>query len=105
LETEYKTKLVANNNVDNGETKTLLALAKGTADRAIDAFGRAYKIAINSMLKPDVIDTIKKTLDDLYRLRFNTPPDVKPEGVEIYVEKLNGKPMPDPAVKIEPILN
>jgi hypothetical protein len=105
LDGEYRKKLSANNNEDNDETKSLLALARGTTDRAIDAFGRAYKIAVNSKLKTNAIDAIKKNLDDFYRFRFNLQPEVKPEGVEIYVEKLISQPMPDPTTKVEPVLN
>lgn len=105
LDGEYRTKRAANNNEENDEAKALLALARGTADRAIDAFGRAYKITVESKSQNNVIDTIKKTLDDLYRFRFNIPPDVKPEGVEIYFEKLISQPMPDPSKEVQPVLN
>lgn len=104
LDTQYREKRKANKNEDNDETKALLGLARGTAARAIDAFGRAYKIAIQSKSNQNLIDAIKKTLDDLYRFRFNIPPGVKPEGVEIYFEKLISQPMPDPSTKVEAVL-
>jgi len=104
LDGEYRDKRKANNNEDNDETKALLALARGTTDRAIDAFGRAYQIAVKSKANNNFIEALKKNLDDLYRFRFDIPPDVKPEGVEIYFEKLISQPMPDPSTKVESVL-
>ena len=98
LDGEYKTKRATNNNADNDETKKLLALSRGMADRAIDAFGRAYKLAVYpySKQKKEFIDGLLKTINDLYTFRF------KPE-IDKYVNDLIAKPMPDPTTPVEPV--
>lgn len=99
LDGEYRTKRAANNNEDNDETKALLALARGTADRATDAFGRAYKIVPAGNAKT----AIGKTLTDLYKFRFNLA-DAKQPDVDKYVADLIAKPMPDPATAVTPVV-
>lgn len=105
LDTEYRDKRKANNNEDNDETKALLALARGTADRAIDAFGRAYKIASADTKTPPAYKTgLYKTLTDLYKFRFNLAPDAKTPDLDKYVADLVAKPMPDPATAVTPVI-
>jgi len=99
LDGEYREKRKANNNEDNDETKALLALARGTADRATDAFGRAYKIVAAGTAKT----AIGKTLTDLYKFRFNLA-DAKQPDVDKYVADLVAKPMPDPATAVTPVV-
>jgi len=99
LDTEYREKRKANNNEDNDETKALLALARGTADRATDAFGRAYKIVPAGNAKT----AIAKTLTDLYKFRFNLA-DAKQPDVDKYVADLVAKPMPDPSTAVTPVV-
>jgi tetratricopeptide (TPR) repeat protein len=96
---EYTTKRNANNKEDNDETKALLALSRGYADRATDAFGRAYKVVPAGAAKT----AIAKTLTDLYKFRFNLA-DAKQADVDKYVNDLVAKPMPDPAVAVTPVV-
>jgi len=103
LDTEYRDKRKANNNEDNDETKALLALARGTADRASDAFGRAYKIASQDPKLATLKTNIAKTLSDLYKFRFNLA-DAKQADIDKYVNDLVAKPMPDPAVAVTPVV-
>lgn len=104
LDEEYRTKRAANNNTDNDETKAILGLARGYADRAIDAFGRAYKISKEKSPRSQYIITLYKTLQDLYRYRFNIAPGAEPDGLDDYFNKLISRPMPDPSTKIEPVI-
>lgn len=99
LDGEYREKRKANNNEDNDETKALLALARGTADRASDAFGRALKVA----KEPAIKTNISKTLSDLYKFRFNTA-DAKQPDVDKYVNDLVAKPMADPSTAVTPVV-
>lgn len=102
LDGDYRTKFAANNNQDNDETKAILALARGTADRAADAFGRALKLAT----KPDQAQlktSITKDLTDLYKFRFNLK-EAKQADVDKYVADLVAKPMPDPATPVTPVV-
>jgi tetratricopeptide (TPR) repeat protein len=96
---EYTTKRKANNNEDNDETKALLALSRGFADRATDAFGRAYKVVPAGAAKT----AIAKTLTDLYKFRFNLA-EAKQADVDKYVADLVAKPMPDPATAVTPVV-
>ncbi len=99
LDSEYREKRKLNNNEDNDETKALLALARGTADRASDAFGRALKVAKDPALRTN----ISKTLSDLYKFRFNTA-DAKQPDVDKYVNDLVAKPMADPSTAVTPVV-
>jgi hypothetical protein len=104
LDGEYRTKRTANNNIDNDETKALLALARGTADRASDAFGRAYSIAkADPKSTPAYKTGLAKTLSDLYKFRFNLA-DAKQPDVDKYVADLVAKPMPDPSTAVTPVI-
>jgi hypothetical protein len=103
LDTEYRDKRKANNNEDTDETKALLALARGTADRAADAFGRAYKIAAADPKLAQLKTNVAKTLTDLYKFRFNLA-DAKQADVDAYVNGLTSKPMPDPATAVTPVV-
>lgn len=104
LDTEYREKRKANNNQDNDETKALLALGRGTADRSSDAFGRAYKIALADPKLPAPYKTTLATkLIDLYKFRFNTA-DAKQADVDKYIADLIAKPMPDPSTAVTPVV-
>jgi hypothetical protein len=99
LFSQYKTKFEANNKTETDETKAMLALARGTADRAIDAYGRALKVAsANPKTPADYKKTLTDTLGELYKFRF----DGKTEGQDAYVSTLISKPMPDPSTAVTP---
>ncbi len=91
-------KLKANNNQANDEIKSLIAMQKGYADRAIDAYARAYKLAdaSNKQYKDGLYDSVK----EIYTLRF----EGKTDGVDAYIANLTSKPLPDPASKVEPVV-
>lgn len=103
LEAKYRELRKANNNEDNDETRALLALARGTADRASDAFGRAYKIASADPKLATLKTNIAKTLTDLYKFRFNLA-DAKQADIDKYVAALVAKPMPDPSSAVTPVV-
>jgi tetratricopeptide (TPR) repeat protein len=104
LYTEYLDERKANNNEDNDATRAKLALARGNSERAIDAFGRAYKIiAPDAKIKQEVKKGISDKLAELYKFRFNTA-DAKQADVDKFVSDLVAKPMPDPSAAVTPVV-
>lgn len=78
------------------------ALAKAYAELAMDAYGRAYKLAVKIGAKKEITAGLYNRLVVLYRFRFAYPP--KMEMLDLYIEKLISRPMPDPTVEIEPLV-
>lgn len=94
-------KIKAANNTETDESKASYALAKGYADRAIDAYARAYKIASgNPASKKEYKDGLYKVIQDLYKFRY----DGKIEGIDAYISTVMTKPMLDPAVAVTPVI-
>ena len=97
---KYKSQFEANSKTENDETKATLALARGYADRALDAYGRAHKFAVANPKTPaDYKQTLETALTELYKFRF----DGKVEGKDQYVSSLISKPMPDPSTAVTPV--
>ncbi|MEP6902100.1 MAG: caspase family protein [Actinomycetota bacterium] len=100
----YKEKRKANIYKDNDQTRAILMLALGYADRAIDAYGRARKIFKEKKItNPDEKVVFDENLNDIYIFRFNFVPKMPTWGMDEYVELLNKKSMPNPTTKVEPI--
>ena len=81
------------------EIKAKAALYNGYNERALDAFGRAYKaadekIAAEKTIKADVY----KTLQGIYERRFE-----KKEGLDAYILASAAKPLPNPMSEVAPI--
>lgn len=95
---EIVDKIALADNKETDETKSLFALEKGYADRAIDAYARAYKVADpkDKAYKDGLYDTVK----EIYKLRF----EGKQDGVDAYVATLTSKPMPDPSTEVTPVV-
>ncbi len=88
-------------NKDTDESKAKDALAKGYADRAIDAYARAYKLAsTNPAVKKEYKDGLYKLLQELFKFRFNG----KIEGLDAYVSTVMNKPFVDPSVAVTPVV-
>jgi hypothetical protein len=104
LDKKYRDIRAANNNTETDEAKGYLALARGYADRGIDAFGRARQIAIANKATPKAIEAINKTLTDLYKFRFNIAATAPTPDLEKYVSALIAKPMPDPSTDVTPVI-
>ncbi len=86
---------------DTDETKTILALQKGYADRAIDAYARAFKIAsANKIATQTYKDSLYKKMQDLYKFRY----DDKLDGIDQYIAGVMSKPFPDPTTAITPVV-
>lgn len=100
IDKERTTKIAANNNEDNDETLALLALEKAYADRAMDAYARAYKIASTPPEETkEYKDSLYTLLKNLYNFRFNNT-----DGLDAYVASVMSKPMPNPTTEITPVV-
>ncbi len=92
--------LTANGNKDNEQTLAMVGEQKGYADRAIDAYSRAYKLA-KGAAKPnkEYTDGLYTRLKELYAFRY----DGKIEGIDAFVAKVDSTPFPDPTTAITPV--
>lgn len=104
LFTEYQAEREANNKEDNDSTRAKLGLARGTADRALDAFGRANNLVKNDAQIPAATKKgIADKLVELYKFRHNTA-DAKQPDVDKYVSDMVAKQMPDPSTAVTPVV-
>lgn len=79
------------------ETDNLIGLQKGYADRAIDAYARAYKMtdAKNAEYKTGLYNSLK----ELYNLRY----EGKRNDLDSFVASVTNTPLPDPTTKVTPV--
>ncbi|MBA4183326.1 MAG: hypothetical protein H0X49_04855 [Acidobacteria bacterium] len=100
IDKDRKAKIVAAGDKDTDETLAMLANQKGYADRAIDAYARAYKIAKDDKnSKKEYTDNLYSRLKELYVFRY----DGKTVGIDEFVATVQSKPLPDPSVAITPV--
>ncbi|MBA4124683.1 MAG: hypothetical protein H0X72_19750 [Acidobacteria bacterium] len=100
IDKDRKAKIVAAGDKDTDETLAMLAMQKGYADRAIDAYARAYKIAKDDKnSKKEYTDNLYSRLKELYVFRY----DGKIEGIDAFVATVQSKPLPDPTTAITPV--
>lgn len=83
---------VAQKKVD--ELKALVAKSNGTAERAMDAFSRAFSLG----QKPDYKARMKKNVEEAYNVRFG-----KKEPVDSWIATAVAKPFVNPQTPIAPI--
>lgn len=83
---------VAKQKVDNIRNK--VALANGTAERAMDAFARAFTLGQAQAYKA----AMKKNVEDAYRLRF-----AKTDGVDSWIANAIKQPLVNPSTPVTPI--
>ncbi|MDQ6786448.1 MAG: hypothetical protein M3033_06465 [Acidobacteriota bacterium] len=101
LSQESETKAKAAGDKDTDESKAAYAMAKGYADRAIDAYARAYKIASNNpATKKEYKDGLYKVLQDLFKFRY----DGKIDTLDSYLATVMNKPFIDPSTPVTPVI-
>lgn len=83
---------VAKQKVD--DIKAKVALANGTAERAADAFTRAYNLGQAPAYKKKMKDNV----EGAYKLRFG-----KVEGLDAWIAGVASKPFPNPITPVTPI--
>jgi hypothetical protein len=82
------------------EFKRDLGIQKALMDRAIDAFARAYKAAADAKVSAAVLETRKKDLEQMYKIRFKD----QPLNINEVVASTASKPLPDPMSPVTPVI-
>jgi len=100
IDKDRKAKITAAGDKDTDETLAMLAMQKGYADRAIDAYARAYKFSKDDKnSKKEYTDNLYARLKELYVFRY----EGKTEGIDQFVATVQSKPLPDPSAAITPV--
>lgn len=85
---------------DTLELKAMRELQMGYADRALDAFGRAYNTAKADTKTPKAtLDYLNKIFMNFYSVRFKDS-----TGAPAYLTGLAAKAQPDPSTTVSPIM-
>jgi hypothetical protein len=101
IDKERLEKLKAAGDQDTDETKSLLASEKGNADRGIEYYARAYKIATgNPKVPKEARDNFYARMKDLYTFRHNG----KADGLDAFVATMTSKPLTNPESPIVPVV-
>jgi hypothetical protein len=74
--------------------KAKVALVNGTAERAMDAYSRAYTFATAPAYKAKM----KKSIEDAYKLRKGTT-----DGMDAWIASAVTKPFPNPLTPVTPV--
>ena len=97
---EYNTKK-DDPNLSEDEKNRLAGMWKAYADRALDAYARAYdKAKKNPKTKPQTVTDIQNTLTEIYKLRNKG----QTTGWEAYVSTTTAKPFVDPTTEVTPVI-
>jgi len=80
--------------------KAKVAMANGIAERAIDAFSRAYTLSASTPAAKPYKDKMRANIEGAYKLRF-----AKTDGVDAYIANTITKPMPNPLTPVTPIFD
>lgn len=99
IDGERQKLIIAADNKDTPETLAMLGMQKGYADRAIDAYARAYSLAKADPKNKPYADTLYAKLKELYNFRYNG----KTEGIDQFVATVMSKPMPAPTTEVTPV--
>ena len=98
---DREAKIKANGDKDNDETLALLALQKGYADRALDAYIRAYNVApATTQIQKDYKTGLYNRAKIIYSARYNE----KMDNFEKDMAVVPSKPFPDPTTEVTPIV-
>lgn len=98
IDTERQAALKANGDKDNDATLAMLGTQKGYAERAIDAYARAYSYAKADQKNAAYATDLYTKLKQLYSFRFN-----KADGMDAYIASATSKPLPDPMTEVTPV--
>lgn len=85
----------------DAEIKGKIALFNGYTERALDAFGRAYKVADEKIAsEKELKANVYKELQRLYGIRF---PNKQITGLDSYIAQTVSEPLPDPTTEVKPV--
>lgn len=100
IDKDRKDKIKAAGDKDTEETLALEAMQRGYAERALDAYAKAYKNAVAAKEKKEYMDTLSTRLKELYAFRF----DGKTlDNVDTFVTTASGKTLVDPTTTVTPV--
>ncbi len=99
MDGERQKKITEAGDKDTDETIAMLGMQKGYADRAIDAYARAYSLAKADPKNKPYADTLYTKLKELYNFRYNG----KTDGIDQFVATVMSKPMPAPTTEVTPV--
>lgn len=100
LNIRYKEITTASGGKENAESLAVYAMIKGYAERALDGYARAYKIAsTNPKATQSYKDNLLKRVNEMYGLRY----DSELLKVEDYLSTILDKPLIDPSVPVNPV--
>lgn len=81
--------------------KEVVGVLNGTAERALDYYSRAYRLAKSDTPAAKAYkDDLYKNLTILYKGRFN-----KEDGLDAYIASAASKPLPNPTTPVTPVLD
>jgi outer membrane biosynthesis protein TonB len=75
-------------------------MQKGYAERAINAYARAYKIAKGDPKKKDLVEPLATTLKQLYAFRYTGK---TLDNVDTYVATVTSNTLVDPTTTVTPV--
>jgi hypothetical protein len=99
MDAERQKKITEAKDTDTDETIAMLGMQKGYADRAIDAYARAYSLAKVDPKNKAYADVLYNKLKELYNFRYNG----KIDGIDTFVASVMSKPFPNPLTEITPV--
>lgn len=101
IDADRKKIIAENKGVDTPESLSLELMQKGYADRAIEAYARAYKNAkADKAAKKEYVDTLSTRLKELYAFRY----DGKAlDNVDTYAATVSSKTLTDPKAAVTPV--
>jgi len=80
------------------DIKQAVGMLNGYAERAMDAYSRAYTLAKADAKLSTYAGTLYKTLQALYTVRFQ-----KQDGIDAWISSAVTKPFPDPTSAVTPV--
>jgi len=96
---QYEKKTCKDLPEDNAECKNLRGVRLAYAERGLDAYARAYKIAKDDPKQTQAFkDSLNKTLSYFYNARYE-----KMDGMNEYLAKVATVPLVDPSAPVTPI--
>ncbi len=85
---------------DTEETKAMLAEEKGVADRGLEAYAKAIKMAdADTKISQAYKDTLRANFEQLYKFRFGNI-----DGLDAYLNTAAGKSLTSPTTPVKPVV-
>ena len=85
---------------DTPETIAMLAEEKGVADRGLEAYAKAIKMAqADTKISQEYKDTLRANFEQLYKFRYGNT-----DGLEVYLNNAAGKSLTSPTTPVKPVV-